>query len=101
MIKTILLMLEKLGGRMPTDVSQFSAGLRTLTFDAPHGRTRFSHSKKLSRQVMHGERQRGPIAVITSAQAAFSPTQPIAIVAERPHSSLKYLTPRQDIFRIG
>jgi hypothetical protein len=47
--------------------------LRTLTFDAPRGRIRFSHSRKLSRQLIHGERQRGPIAAITSARAAFSP----------------------------
>jgi hypothetical protein len=34
-------------------------GLRTLTFDAPRGRIRFSHSRMLSRQVIHGERQKG------------------------------------------
>jgi branched-chain amino acid transport system substrate-binding protein len=40
--KTIMLTLEKLGGQMPADASQFTAALRTLDFDAPRGRLKFN-----------------------------------------------------------
>lgn len=40
--KTIMLTLEKLGGKIPADASQFTAALRTLNFDAPRGKIKFN-----------------------------------------------------------
>lgn len=40
--KTIMLTLEKLGGKIPEDASQFTAALRTVSFDAPRGKIRFN-----------------------------------------------------------
>jgi branched-chain amino acid transport system substrate-binding protein len=42
--KAIMLTLEKLGGKMPAEKSQFIATLRGLVFDAPRGKVRFSAS---------------------------------------------------------
>jgi branched-chain amino acid transport system substrate-binding protein len=52
--KTIMLTLEKLGGSMPADTSQFTAALRTLVFDAPRGRIRFnaSNSAQLEKEYL-------------------------------------------------
>jgi len=40
--KTIMLTLEKLGGRMPEDGTQFMAALRSVNFEAPRGKMRFT-----------------------------------------------------------
>ncbi|WP_027582425.1 ABC transporter substrate-binding protein [Bradyrhizobium sp. Ai1a-2] len=42
--KAIMLTLEKLGGRMPADKSQFMTTMRGLVFDAPRGKIRFNAS---------------------------------------------------------
>jgi len=42
--KAILLTLEKLGGKMPADGSQFISTMRSLTFDSPRGNVRFTAS---------------------------------------------------------
>ncbi|MDB5653233.1 MAG: hypothetical protein JWQ94_846 [Tardiphaga sp.] len=40
--KTIMLTLEKLGGKMPDDPTQFMSALRTVSYDAPRGKMRFN-----------------------------------------------------------
>jgi branched-chain amino acid transport system substrate-binding protein len=40
--KAIMLTLEKLGGKMPADGSQFITTMRGLVFDAPRGKVRFN-----------------------------------------------------------
>jgi branched-chain amino acid transport system substrate-binding protein len=42
--KAILLTLEKLGGRMPADGSEFIAAMRSLSIDSPRGKIRFNGS---------------------------------------------------------
>lgn len=40
--KAILLTLQKLGGKMPADGSQFISALRSLEYDSPRGKIRYS-----------------------------------------------------------
>src|ERR1700746_3659823 len=40
--KAILLTLEKLGGKMPADGTEFIAAMRSLSFDSPRGKVRFN-----------------------------------------------------------
>lgn len=40
--KAIMLTLEKLGGKMPADKSQFLATMRSIVFDSPRGKLRFN-----------------------------------------------------------
>jgi branched-chain amino acid transport system substrate-binding protein len=49
--KAIMLTLEKLGGKMPADRSQFIATMRSLVFDSPRGQVRFNatNSAKLEK----------------------------------------------------
>ena len=52
--KTIMLTLEKLGGKMPDDSSGFTAALRTVSFDAPRGKIRFNaqNSAQLEKEYL-------------------------------------------------
>jgi branched-chain amino acid transport system substrate-binding protein len=42
--KAILLTLEKFGGKMPADGSEFIAAMRSLNFESPRGKVRFNAS---------------------------------------------------------
>ncbi|MDB5503788.1 MAG: transporter [Tardiphaga sp.] len=52
--KTIMLTLEKLGGKMPDDTAGFMTALRTVNFDAPRGKIRFNaqNSAQLEKEYL-------------------------------------------------
>jgi branched-chain amino acid transport system substrate-binding protein len=52
--KTIMLTLEKLGGKIPEDGTAFTKALRTISYDAPRGKMRFSaeNSAQLEKEYL-------------------------------------------------
>jgi branched-chain amino acid transport system substrate-binding protein len=59
--KTIMLTLEKLGGKIPEDGTAFTKALRSVSYDAPRGKMRFSaeNSAQLEKEYLV-EIVRGP-----------------------------------------